>query len=291
MIPRITGLDPANPCFHSGERLTGLLRGDAHYVDVIHSNPGCLGKKDAIGDIDFYANGIRPLQPGCFDVFCSHSRAWQYYAESVYPGNEFNFMAKPCSSIKDFVSQFCNGASYPMGYATPINLKGNYFFTTNSQSPFGKNHGNIRNMANYENPAIIPIPAELVKPANFANPPKIVAKPANFPNPLNVAVPLNLANPPNFMGPVNVVNPAEVVQPTNFANPPKIIAKPANFANPLNVAIPTNLANPANIAHPTNPINSVPPKDMPHPTNAAKPANSNNLENSGGSDISAEWIR
>lgn len=36
----------------------GLARGDAEFVDVIHSNPGALGKRDPIGDVDFFPNGI-----------------------------------------------------------------------------------------------------------------------------------------------------------------------------------------------------------------------------------------
>lgn len=56
-LVRITGLDPARPCFNEGERLTGLQRGDANFVDIIHSNVGILGMKDPIGDIDFYPNG------------------------------------------------------------------------------------------------------------------------------------------------------------------------------------------------------------------------------------------
>lgn len=63
-IPRITGLDPARPCFGGGERLDGLRRGDADYVDVIHTNPGVLGIKPTIGDADFYPNGQWTLQPG-----------------------------------------------------------------------------------------------------------------------------------------------------------------------------------------------------------------------------------
>lgn len=39
-LPRVTGLDSANPCFNEGEVLTGLARGDAEFVDIIHSNPG-----------------------------------------------------------------------------------------------------------------------------------------------------------------------------------------------------------------------------------------------------------
>lgn len=56
-LTRITGLDPARPCFNEGEQLSGLERGDAEFVDVIHSNPGILGTRDSIGDVDFYPNG------------------------------------------------------------------------------------------------------------------------------------------------------------------------------------------------------------------------------------------
>jgi hypothetical protein len=56
-LPRITGLDPARPCFNEGERLSGLQRGDATFVDIIHSNAGILGVKDPIGDVDFFPNG------------------------------------------------------------------------------------------------------------------------------------------------------------------------------------------------------------------------------------------
>lgn len=56
-IVRITGLDPARPCFSEGERLSGLQRGDADFIDIIHSNSGVLGVQDPIGDVDFYPNG------------------------------------------------------------------------------------------------------------------------------------------------------------------------------------------------------------------------------------------
>lgn len=58
LVPRITGLDPARPCFNEGERLNGLQRGDARFVDIIHSNAGILGVKNPIGDVDFYPNGF-----------------------------------------------------------------------------------------------------------------------------------------------------------------------------------------------------------------------------------------
>lgn len=56
-LPRITGLDPARPCFNQGHKLDGLSRGDAEFVDIIHTNAGALGKRSTIGDADFWPNG------------------------------------------------------------------------------------------------------------------------------------------------------------------------------------------------------------------------------------------
>lgn len=44
----------SDPCFNSGEELTGLARGDAEFVLIIHSNPGGLGKKDPLGKLYWY---------------------------------------------------------------------------------------------------------------------------------------------------------------------------------------------------------------------------------------------
>ncbi|XP_011185137.1 vitellogenin-3 [Zeugodacus cucurbitae] len=138
LVPRITGLDPAKPCFNEGHVLSGLLRGDAKFIDVIHSNPGVLGKREPMGDVDFYPGGLDPLPKGCLDVVCAHGRSWVYYAETVYPGNELNFMAKRCTSQTNLADNKCPGAESPMGYAVPHALRGNYFLEINSAAPFGK---------------------------------------------------------------------------------------------------------------------------------------------------------
>uniref|UniRef100_A0A7G3B8S6 Putative vitellogenin n=1 Tax=Lutzomyia longipalpis TaxID=7200 RepID=A0A7G3B8S6_LUTLO len=137
-LPRITGLDPARPCFNQGEALSGLGRGDADLVDVIHSNSDGLGKKEPIGDVDFYPNGVKILMPGCFDISCSHAMAWRYYAESVYPGNERAFPATRCNSLNSLQQKKCKYHPIQMGYSTPPNAKGNYFLETNSETPYGK---------------------------------------------------------------------------------------------------------------------------------------------------------
>lgn len=137
-LPRITGLDPANPCFNEGESLSGLSRGDASWVDIIHSNVRVLGKRDPIGDIDFYPNGLNSIQPGCFTVVCSHSRAWQYYAESVYPGNENNFVGVKCNSLSAVVDKLCNAQTAIMGYNVNLKRKGSFFLRVNSEAPYGR---------------------------------------------------------------------------------------------------------------------------------------------------------
>ncbi|XP_055915167.1 vitellogenin-1-like [Eupeodes corollae] len=147
-IPRITGLDPAKPCFNEGENLSGLLRGDAQFIDVIHSNPGVLGKRDPMGDVDFYPGGLDPLPTGCLSVVCAHERAWLYYTESVYPGNENNFMAVRCSSLTRLKNNKCPGRSIPMGYASPNHLKGNYFLDVNGEAPFGMDGNKDRDERN-----------------------------------------------------------------------------------------------------------------------------------------------
>lgn len=149
--------------------LTGLNRGDAKFVVAIHTNSGGLGIRDPIGklhlklknknshqlskedvnitcfffqcsgDIDFFPNGVQPLPPGCSSITCAHQRATEFYAESVYPGNENNFMAVKCGSLSALLSNYCHGNAAPMGYATPQNLKGNFFLKTNEKSPFGQN--------------------------------------------------------------------------------------------------------------------------------------------------------
>ncbi|KAM7350114.1 vitellogenin-3-like isoform 1-T2 [Cochliomyia hominivorax] len=149
-IPRITGLDPAKPCFNEGESLSGLWRGDADFIDVIHSNPGILGERDPLGDIDFYPGGLNPLSPGCVGISCAHARSCHYYAETIYPGNEKNFMGTRCRSLTLLREGKCPGKEVPMGYAVPTNVKGNYFIEVRANAPFGKK-GNKHNLLKYEN--------------------------------------------------------------------------------------------------------------------------------------------
>uniref|UniRef100_A0A1I8M3T9 Lipase domain-containing protein n=1 Tax=Musca domestica TaxID=7370 RepID=A0A1I8M3T9_MUSDO len=138
-LPRITGLDPANPCFNKGQAVSSLSRDDAAFVDIIHTNPGALGKADSLGHVDFYVGGKGAIQPGCLQFSCSHLRSVDYYIESVYPGNEGNFMAKRCDSMQSFNGGLCDGPDHPMGYSTPLDAEGDHYLNVNLQRPYGIN--------------------------------------------------------------------------------------------------------------------------------------------------------
>ncbi|KAK3925082.1 Pancreatic triacylglycerol lipase [Frankliniella fusca] len=95
VVKRITGMDPAGPLF----QLTGpngiVFHTDAELVDIYHTNMHWLGKSAQLGDIDFYLNG-GIHQPECAwkEVIvagngfgpCSHSRSFEYYAETLLRG-------------------------------------------------------------------------------------------------------------------------------------------------------------------------------------------------------------
>ncbi|CAL7952504.1 unnamed protein product [Xylocopa violacea] len=104
-VERITGLDPAQPCFKNADFTVKLHKSDAPFVDIIHTNGRLLseiglGLPEPIGHVDFYPNGGRS-QPGCVKTdssyfgylplplqaidksICSHGRSYVYLTESL----------------------------------------------------------------------------------------------------------------------------------------------------------------------------------------------------------------
>lgn len=139
-IPRITGLDPAKPCFGNEEILGSLGRGDARLVDIIHTNNGVLGIRKAIGDIDFYPGpGLVTKQPGCATIDCSHSRAVAYFIESIIPKNEQNFPAYKCASFNALELGMCTkfAGNFFMGYKLNSIKPGIFQVYVHNEAPFG----------------------------------------------------------------------------------------------------------------------------------------------------------
>ncbi|XP_070507979.1 endothelial lipase-like [Chironomus tepperi] len=166
-LPRITGLDPTGVLYNCpaiiakifgvDANLTPikpLFKGDASFVDVIHTNAFWYRGIDvAIGDVDFWPNG-GVTQPKCDknctfpDVIfkvedcssCSHDAAFYYFAESVRSLVP-NFSAKGCpkNTLIKSSSSCKESATANMGfYASSTATAGSYWLETNKGWPYSK---------------------------------------------------------------------------------------------------------------------------------------------------------
>lgn len=88
-IGRITALDAALPLFADVGDEERLSKDDAELVVAIHTDGGVNGFLNPIGDIDFFPNGGKRVQPACviLDVLCK----WQL----VFLMN-FTYFFVPC---------------------------------------------------------------------------------------------------------------------------------------------------------------------------------------------------
>ncbi|XP_072938230.1 lipoprotein lipase-like [Epargyreus clarus] len=107
---RITGLDPAGPQW--GGNSNALNRNDGQYVECIHTDGGLLGIFDPISLADFYPNGGRNPQPGCWNSACSHRRAPEFFASSIRTNH---FVGRLCNNLNQAQNNQCTGASLHMG--------------------------------------------------------------------------------------------------------------------------------------------------------------------------------
>ncbi|XP_073980203.1 lipase member H-A-like [Rhodnius prolixus] len=139
-VSRIIALDPAYPLFGESPARYRLDATDANIVEVVHTSGGTLGFSRPIGLRDLYANGGQHPQPGCgtLDVFCSHRRAFLYYSEALLSHGR-GFKARLCTSHEDYQLGGCKGPFLALAnHNADKTRKGNFYFDTNSKSPFGK---------------------------------------------------------------------------------------------------------------------------------------------------------
>lgn len=90
------------------------------------------------------------LQPGCWTIICSHSRAYEYFAESVHENNSKNFIATQCNSMSALRTGKCTSKHIPMGIDTPHTARGNYYLETNKKAPFGRSYQKYANIRKLE---------------------------------------------------------------------------------------------------------------------------------------------
>ncbi|XP_070288301.1 pancreatic triacylglycerol lipase-like [Myotis yumanensis] len=128
-VGRITGLDPAEPCFEGTPELVRLDPSDAQFVDVIHTDAAPIipnmgfGMSQTAGHLDFFPNGGKDM-PGCQKnilsqivdidgiwegsrdfVACNHLRSYKYYSDSILHPD--GFTGFPCASYSSFTEDKC----------------------------------------------------------------------------------------------------------------------------------------------------------------------------------------
>ncbi|XP_064075098.1 phospholipase A1-like [Vanessa tameamea] len=138
-IARVTGLDPAGPCYRALPREERLDASDAERVDVVHTNIDGFGIAERLGHIDFYANGGE-FQPSdipyipCL-VICSHIRAIFYWWQALEHPKKF--IGMECDSVQNARLGKCNNAvTNYLGAAANFSKPGIYFLPTHNEFPY-----------------------------------------------------------------------------------------------------------------------------------------------------------
>ncbi|CAF4904967.1 unnamed protein product [Pieris macdunnoughi] len=137
---KLTGLDPAGPCFRNQPPDEIFSSQDAERVSAIHTNIDVFGMSRAFGQVDFYVNGGE-FQPGalpdpvCLAV-CSHIKALEYYTHILqYPRS---FIGVKCDSIQDARLSKCFGNKERnlAGPLTDFSKPGIYYLPTKLEYPY-----------------------------------------------------------------------------------------------------------------------------------------------------------
>ncbi|KAG6445652.1 pancreatic triacylglycerol lipase isoform X2 [Manduca sexta] len=154
VVPRITGLDPARALFEGTFAvLRGLDRTCAKFVDIIHTDPRGYGTSVSTGTVDIWPNySPGGTQPGCStgshsmftpEDLCSHDRSWRYYVEAIAAPT--TILAAGAPDYKTWATNYgkTNLTIY-LGELTSTNAEGNFYFSTNSESPFSRGREGLK---------------------------------------------------------------------------------------------------------------------------------------------------
>ncbi|CAH2063578.1 unnamed protein product, partial [Iphiclides podalirius] len=140
---RLTGLDPAGPCFRNLPAEDRFNPEAAHHVDALHTNIDGFGIADAVAQIDFYANGGEYQQSMAHGfilpclTLCSHIRAGLYWAAAL--NNPDRFLAVRCDSVERARRGDCYEGHLEinvLGLNTDFSRPGIYYLPTNEGDPY-----------------------------------------------------------------------------------------------------------------------------------------------------------
>ncbi|KAJ8687222.1 hypothetical protein QAD02_023016 [Eretmocerus hayati] len=159
-VERITGFDPANPCFKDIDLNLKLDAGDAELVDIIHTQSGLgteynFGLRQKLGHIDFWVNGGLE-QPNCsgkgllgeLDMrICNHRMSYQYFIDSLdntyyggcqYSSYKWDGTYRDAKYIINSAREgtFCSECPTLGLDLTRPNQNGDYMVITGSQAPY-----------------------------------------------------------------------------------------------------------------------------------------------------------
>lgn len=154
-LGRITALDPARPFFQHMPKSVRLDRGDARFVDAIHSDftPEnaifllmSFGMTTPVGHADFYPNGPPLMQPGClrdtlisvqtgirkglqhsslsvafleslrYLTACDHQRSHEWFIESIV-NRQCVFVGVRCNEFEGLINGRCTCDDSPSACA------------------------------------------------------------------------------------------------------------------------------------------------------------------------------
>lgn len=128
-LERITALDPARPCFSRPSQYR-LDKGDAKFVQVLHTSAGVLGLEVPLGHMDVYANGVLTKQPECSDrsisLECDHAQAWKLFSASVM--DDHALMGRRCRNWAELNKKRCSGNETMVGYSCSTATRGMYLY-------------------------------------------------------------------------------------------------------------------------------------------------------------------
>lgn len=137
---RVTGLDPAGPCYRNLPTDQKMAPTDGQHVDIVHTNMDGFGIAERLGHVDFYVNGGE-FQPSdipylpCL-IVCSHLRAIIYWWQAMEHPKKF--IAVQCDSVQDarFANCFNNSETNYLGLETNFKKQGVFYLATNNEFPY-----------------------------------------------------------------------------------------------------------------------------------------------------------
>ncbi|XP_038206288.1 lipase member H-B-like [Zerene cesonia] len=108
-VSRLTGLDPAGPCFRNLGPEERIDKSDADFVEIVATNIDGYGMAAPVGHVNFYVNGGE-YQPGdvlwtfC-NVICSHIRSYFVWIAALRNPN--SFIGLQCDSVQSAREKNC----------------------------------------------------------------------------------------------------------------------------------------------------------------------------------------